>query len=419
MNRKFLILLLFLGLAGCTQEPTHKPYRITSQYAIDSPQFERTIGSLLGPPLIRGNSVQTLVNGDQIFPAMLLAIAQAKSTITFETFIYWQGRVGNTFTQALCERARAGVKTHVMIDPVGSDRIDKKYIQRMKEAGVQVDLYNPLRWFDLQSLAKLNNRTHRKLLIIDGIVGFTGGVGVADEWGGNADAPNHWRDTHYRVEGPVVAQLQAAFVDHWMESNGGVLHGDAYFPPLSETGSLTGQVFKSSSEGGSESMELMYLLSIAASRKTIRISTPYFIPDDTTIWHLMEAKRRGVRIQIIVPNEKIDLPFVRRASHDRWGKLLSQGVEFYEYQPTMYHTKLMIVDDLWTSIGSANLDNRSFKLNSEANLNILDRAFAQAQARIFDQDLTRSKKVTYQQWNDRPWYKKLAESIADWLGPEL
>ena len=415
----FLLLLSLLLPCGCTSSPTRKPYRISSEYGVDDPQFARTMGSLLGPALVGGNRVTTLVNGREIFPAMLEAIRAARVSITFETFVYWQGEIGRDFTLALSERARAGLKVHVMIDPVGSNRIDKDYIQYMEDAGVEVELYNPLKLLSLRSFAKLNNRTHRKLLVIDGRVGFTGGVGIADEWQGDADSKDHWRDNHYRIEGPAVAQLQAAFVEHWMESTGGVLHGAAYFPELTPAGGLYAQVFKSSPESGSESMQLMYLLSIAAARRQILLSTPYFVVDDTTTWHLVEARRRGVRVVIITPDENIDLPFVRHASHFRWGPLLEAGVEIHEYQPTMYHTKLMVVDGLWTSIGSANLDNRSFKLNSEANVNVLDPAFAAEQARLFNADLTRSRRITYEQWKKRPLLKKVWESIVNLLGPQL
>jgi cardiolipin synthase len=422
MNR-LLRLALWLALpflaCGCTSSPTRKPYRISSEYGVEDPQFARTMGSLLGPALVSGNQVRTLVNGREIFPAMLAAIRAATVSITFETFVYWQGQVGKEFTEALAERARAGVKVHVMIDPVGSNRIDKNYIKYMEDAGVEVELYNPLKLFSLRSFAKLNNRTHRKLLVVDGKVGFTGGVGIADEWQGDADSRDHWRDNHYRIEGPAVAQLQAAFVDHWMESNGVVLHGEAYFPQLSPAGDLYAQVFKSSPESGSESMQLMYLLSIAAARKQILISTRYFVVDDTTTWHLVEARRRGVRVVIITPDENIDLPFVRHASHFRWGPLLAAGIEIHEYQPTMYHAKLMVVDGLWTSIGSANLDNRSFKLNSEANVNVLDRRFAEQQIRIFEHDLSMSRRITYEQWKKRPLLKKVWESIVNLLGPQL
>jgi len=420
MNRCQFILAVALWLgSGCSNSPTHEPYKITSEYSVEDPQFVRTIGNLMGPPIIPGNSAVTLVNGHQIFPAMLEAIRGARRTITFETFVYWRGEIGKAFAEALTERARGGVDVRVLIDPVGSNRIDKAYIKQMKEGGVQLDFYRPLHWLDLGGPAKLNHRTHRKLLIIDGTIGFTGGVGIADEWEGDADSKTHWRDTHYRIEGPVVAQLQAAFVDHWMDTNGGVLHGPEYFPALETRGPLLAQVFNSNFEGGSQSMQLMYLLSIAAARQTVRVATPYFVPDQTTIWHLLEARRRGVRVQIIVPNDKIDLPFVRRASHARWGEMLKEGVEIYEYQPTMYHTKLMIIDKVWTSIGSANFDNRSFKLNDEANLNVLDKTFAQEQIRIFDDDLAHSKQVTYDQWANRPWYKKLAESLMNLLSPQL
>jgi cardiolipin synthase len=404
-------------LAGCNHSAPE--IKVGLAYGVEDPQFEQTITHLFGPPMSGGNSIVTLNNGDEIFPQMLGAIAEARTSITFETFVYWSGKVGKAFTEALVERAQAGVKVHVMIDAVGSDRIDKAYIRQMKEAGVEVDLYNPLRWYDLGSTVKLNNRTHRKLLVVDGKVGFTGGVGIADEWLGNADAKDHWRDTHYRVEGPVVAQLQAAFADHWVEANGGVLHGYDYFPPEEKRGALAAQVFKSSPRGGSEAMQLVYLYSIAAARKHIRLATPYFVPDKTTIWHLVEARKRGVRVQIIAPDENIDVPFVRSASHAVWGELLKAGVEIYEYQPTMYHVKLMIVDDLWTSVGSANIDNRSFRLNSEANLNVLDGGFAQEQVRMFEEDLSKSKRITYEQWKRRPWYKKLGELLPSLFAPLL
>jgi cardiolipin synthase A/B len=394
-------------------------YQIDSKYAISEPQFARTMGNLLGPPIIDGNSVATLVNGDQIFPAMLEALRGAQRTITFETFIYWSGTIGAEFAQALAERARAGVKVHVIIDAVGGSKLEHEYLEQMKRAGVEVELYQPLRWYDITSTHKLNYRTHRKLLITDGRIGFTGGVGIADEWSGDADSPEHWRDTHYRVDGPVVAQLQAAFVDNWIQATGVVLDGEGYFPQLAPVGPARAQVFKSSAEGGNESMQLMFLLSIAAASHHVRLASAYFVPDELTVRSLLEARRRGVKVQLIVPGSLIDTEMVRRASRARWGPLLAAGVEIYEYQPTMFHVKLMIVDDLWVSIGSANLDNRSFKLNDEANLNVLDRKIASEQNRVFEVDLTRSKLITYEQWQARPWREKLLERMASLLGSQM
>jgi cardiolipin synthase len=416
-----LLLTCLLGLAaGCSTGRTEVPYQIIqANYGVDDPQFRRTVGNLLGPPLLEGNSLTTYVNGDAFYPPMLAAIRGAKQTITFETFVYWKGEMGEAFTAALCERAREGVKVHVTIDAVGSDRLDRNYIKRMGEAGVQVKLYHALGLLDFGAVAKLNNRSHRKLLIIDGIVGFTGGAGVADDWMGNAQSAEHWRDTHYRVVGPAVGQLQRAFCDNWMEMTGRVLHGDDYYPALSGAGQDLAQVFESSSQGGSRSMELMYLLSFACAQKNIRLATPYFVPDDVTINTLLAARKRGVNIQIIVPGKYIDYKLVRRASRARWGSLLENGVEIYEYQPTMYHTKLMVIDELWTSIGSANLDHRSFRLNNEANLNVLNGIFAKAQIEQFEDDLKHSQRITYQTWKHRPIWEKFMEETMSLFGPMM
>jgi cardiolipin synthase len=403
-------LLGFCG--GCTNLPPGYPYKIESLYSVDDPQFVRTMGHLMGPPMVNGNTVETLRNGDEIFPAMLKDIFAAKKSITFETFIYWEGDIGQKFTDALSDRALDGVKVHVLMDAVGADKINKKYVEEMRRCGCEVEMYNPLRWFDLTSAMRLNRRTHRKLLVIDGHVGYTGGVGIADEWTGHAQDPDHWRDNHYRVTGPVVLQLQSAFLDHWTEANGHILHGDLYFPKLEDTGKLYAQVFKSGPEGGSESMQLMYLLSFAAARKHIQLATAYFVPDDLTIKTLVKARKRGVKVQIIVPNALTDVPLTRNASRSMWGPLLQAGVEIYEYQPTMYHTKQMVVDGVWVSVGSCNLDNRGFRLNGEANLNVLDAGFGAEQAKVFDEDLKKASRITYEAWKNRSFGEKLQEDLS-------
>ncbi len=415
--RTILLILSLLLLSACGASLV--PYRITSEYGIEDPQFQRTISSLLGPPLIPGNSVVTLINGDQIFPEMLRAIRGAHASITLETFFFSSGDVGREFVSALAERAANGVKVHLIFDAVGSADLDRDDIRQMRDAGVECHSYNPLRWYDILPVGDMNHRTHRKLLIVDGRIGFTGGVGIADEWQGDARSPDEWRDTHYRIEGPAVAQIQAAFAEHWMESSGRVLRGDAYFPELQPAGQLLVQAFKSSPSSGSENVQLMYLLSIAAARREIHLATPYFVVDETTEWHLLEARRRGVRIVIIVPGEEIDAPLVRHASRHRWGPLLEAGIEIHEYKPTMYHVKLMVIDGIWTSIGSANLDIRSFKLNNETNLNILNRAIATRQSGIFLQDLEQSKRITYERWKNRPWRKKLSGALANLFSSQL
>jgi cardiolipin synthase A/B len=390
---------------------------VASHYSVEEPQFRRTMNVLLGPQILPGNQVQALVNGDEIFPAMLKAIRGARETITFETYVYWRGEIGGQFTEALAERARAGVKVHVLFDAVGAGKIDKSHVRRLEEAGVEVRKYNPLRW---HSIARMNNRTHRKILVIDGKLGFTGGAGIGDEWAGNAQDPKHWRDTHFRVEGPAVAQMQAAFIENWIETTGVVLHGANYFPTIRPAaGGQLAQFFVSSPGGGGESMQLMYLLTIAAAAKTIRLSASYFVPDDNEVRMLAEAAKRGVSVQIVVPGPHIDSQIVRRASRSSWGELLRAGVEIYEYAPTMYHVKVMIVDALWVSVGSTNFDTRSFSTNDEANLNVYDRGFARAQERIFADDLKRSRQVTLEEWQRRPWSEKLWEHGMGLLSSQL
>jgi cardiolipin synthase len=374
------------------------------------------MGVLLGPAILDGNRFEVLLNGDQIFPAMLSSIRSAQRSITFETYIYWSGTIGKAFADALAERARAGVKVHVLLDWVGSSKMEKANLDEMTRAGVEVRRYHEPHWYNL---SRLNNRTHRKLLIVDGKVGFIGGVGIADQWNGNAQDANHWRDTHFRAEGPVVAEMQAVFMDNWMKATGDVLHSNAYFPELGPVGTGKAQMFSSSPTGGAESMHLMYLLAITAASRSIQLSMAYFVPDDLSVRTLVAALKRGVKVQIIMPGPLGDASVVRRASRARWGELLGAGAELYEYQPTMFHCKVLIVDGLMVSVGSTNFDNRSFSLNDEANLNVYDAAFAQRQSEIFAQDLNRSHRYTFEEWNTRPLGEKIWEHLASLLGPQL
>lgn len=385
-------------------------------YSAHEPQFRRAMGTLLGPPLIGGNRAQELLNGDQIFPAMLSAIRSAKHTITFETYIYWSGDIGRAFADALAERSKAGVKVHVLLDWVGSAKIDDEFLDEMLASGVEIRKFHKPSWYNL---ARMNNRTHRKLLVIDGKTGFTGGVGIAPKWTGNGQDADHWRDSHYQIDGPVVAQMQAVFMENWLKVTGQVMHGETYFPALAPVGNTSAQVFSSSPSGGSESMQLMYQLSITAAARTIDVSSAYFVPDDITTKVLVDALKRGVKIRIITPGEIIDTDTVRAASRGSWGPLLEAGAEIYEYQPSMYHCKVMIVDNLLVSVGSTNFDNRSFRLNDEANLNVYDSAFAERQTNIFEIDLQHARRVTHEEWNNRPLKEKLHERVALLLGSQL
>jgi cardiolipin synthase len=383
--------------------------RIERLYGVEDPDFLRSMGVLLGPAIVNGNGFEVLLNGDRIFPVMLQAIDGARTSVNFESYIYWSGATGRKFADALSARARAGIKVRVLLDWLGSGKMDAALMEEMKGNGVKIVKYHRPHWYNLP---RMNNRTHRKVLVVDGRTGFTGGVGISDLWAGDAQDPRHWRDTHFKAEGPVVAQMQAVFLDNWIKATGEVLHGPDYFPALEGAGKAAAQMFSSSPTGGSESMQLMYLLSITAARRSIDLSSAYFVPDEQTLRALVEAARRGVRIRVVVPGEHTDAETVRRASRALWGALLEAGVEIHEYLPTMYHCKVMVVDALWVSVGSTNFDNRSFRLNDEANLNIHDAAFARRQIEIFEDDIRRSRRVSLQEWRQRPLAEKLWEHAA-------
>ncbi len=380
--------------------------QIEQRYGIADPQFERALGQLLGPPILDGNLVMPLCNGVEIFPAMLAAIEGAERSVTFETFIYWSGDIAQKFADALSAKASRGVKVHVLLDGVGCNCANGPAVRQMTGAGVELEIYHTT------NFARANDRTHRKLLVIDGVIGFTGGVGIADQWDGNATSSEEWRDSHYRVEGPVVAQMQAAFLDNWMKTRAAVLHGDDYFPELKPAGPHRCQMFKSSPMEGSESARLMYLLSIAAAERRIKIGNAYFVPDDLTTQTLLEAVERGVAVEVLLPSRQLDSALVRGASRHRWGDLLARGVRIFEFEPTMYHCKTMIIDGFLTSVGSANFDNRSFRLNDEANLNILDREFAATETRAFDRDLEQAREITHAEWLRRPAWQRATDAAA-------
>ena len=406
-----VLLTILVGVVALNfRTPEKEPHqKVDHLYGVVSPEFKREMGALLGPAILPGNRVLALQNGDEIFPAMLEAIGKAQRTIAFETYIYWAGTVGERFAEALIERARAGVSVHVMLDWVGCAKISATVIEAMHAAGIEIARYHAVRWY---TLAKLNNRTHRKVLITDGTTGFTGGVGIADQWAGNADDPEHWRDSHFRVEGPVVAQMQAAFLDNWIKTTGRVLHGDAYFPALSARGEQEMQMFISSPEGGSGSMRLMYLTAITAAERSIDIAAAYFIPDTLMTRELVSARGRGVRIRVLLPDKHIDSETVRIASKRGWGPLLESGVEIHGYQPTMLHCKMLIFDRYMVSVGSTNFDMRSFELNDEASLNVYDGAFAEQMTTVFENDLKAAVPYTFKEWKNRSLSQRFAEIVV-------
>jgi len=385
-----------LGLSSCAiDRGKHVSAEVAPLYSAASPEFRQAAGSLLGSNFVAGNGIVTLANGDQIFPSMLKAIHGAQRSIDFETYVFWDGDIARQFAEALAERARAGVKVNAILDAQGTSKMGVANLALLREAGVKVQKYHSIIWWDIR---RFNNRSHRKLLIVDGKTAFVGGVGIANEWTGNAQSPEHWRDNHSKVTGPVVAQLQGIFMENWLKTRGEVLHGPEYFPPLSPTGPYLAQGFKSSPRLGDNNISLMYLLAIASAQKTLRIENAYFLPDKLTRKELLSAAKRGVKVEIIIPGKHIDQKLVRTASRRFWPEFIQAGIKLYEYQPTMVHVKLMIVDDTFVSVGSGNFDNRSVRLNDEANLDVLNHSFAGEQLRLFERDKKQSRELTV---NDR------------------
>lgn len=413
--------LLIAGIIGTLAvvvlppEPHELAGPVEAELVAGTAAFVRTMAALHGGHLQEGNAVETLQNGDEIFPAMLAAIAGAQRSINFETYVYWSGTIGARFAEALAERASAGVEVNVLLDWQGSVSMERELIDTMTRAGVTVERFRPIHW---HTLDRFNSRTHRKLLVVDGAIGFTGGVGIADEWLGNARNPDEFRELHYRVEGPVVASMQGAFAFNWVEATGRPLQGDVHFPGLVASGSLPAQLVYSTT-GTRNVMHVMLMMALAAAQEHIRIGTAYFVPDDIAIAQLLAARQRGVTIDVLVPGKHTNKDFVRAASRHFWGELLEAGVNFYEYEPTMYHAKVTIIDDNWTSIGSANFDERSFRLNDEANLNVYDKAFTAEQVAIFEHDLERSTRITLEAWKGRSVWQKFSDWVASTLRVQL
>lgn len=391
-----------------------EPMRI--DFGPSDPSFAAAMGPLLGADFTAGNAVQTLVNGDNFFPPMLKAIREARKTITLETYIWASGKVSNDFIDALSERARAGVKVHVLLDGMGTLKFKDEDRNRLTEAGVKVFKYGREHWYQIKP--NINHRTHRKILVVDGQVGFTGGMCVDDTWLGNATSRDHWRETQVRVEGPSVRQMQAIFASNWLQTGGELLLGEDYFPEIEREGRVAAMCFKSGPGEGAESARTSYLLAIASARKSIDIEHAYFIPDDLAIQMLLEARQRGVRVRVIIP-EKNDSKFGRAAARSRWGALLASGVEFYQYLPAMLHAKTMTVDDYFVTVGSVNFDNRSFSINDEVSLNVLDASVARDHLRIFEHDLTESKPLTREEFEARPTYIKWLDRFCGLFRSQL
>lgn len=410
MKRLYWLLLnvVFFGCASVLA------VREIPQIIVGEPSFFRTIEAHTDAPIVGGNQIQVLLNGDETFPVMLRDIRRAKSTITFAQYLYEDGSIARELAQAFAERCRAGVKVDILLDRYGSGKVSSEIIAIMKDAGCQVEYFRRIEAEGILFPWKLlhyNYRSHRRVLVIDGRIGFTGGYGISDAWTGNGRTPEHWRDTNARIEGPVVRFLQAAFAESWLETTGIAIGGDDYFPRIDPVGNVTGQIVKSSPIGGSFQNYMLFLLSINSAKKSILITNPYFIPDDVMTEALVKAAARGVRVIVLLPSE-IDSQLTYTSSRSRYGPLLLGGIQLYEYKASLMHAKTIVVDGVWSTVGSSNFDNRSFALNQEINLTVYDSGIAHRLEQIFQEDLKYSQRVTYEQWQSRSLFERVVEIFA-------
>ena len=406
-----IVLLAVGGLLALAQDQV--TLKIKSAHGADDPQFPGYTAVLLGAEATGGNQYAVLTNGDQIFPSMLAAVNGARRRISFETYIFNKGSVGEQFTQAFEAAARRGVQVNLVVDAMGSNKIPKEWQDRLKAAGVKVGEFGQPKWYALE---ELNYRTHRKILVVDGRIGFTGGVGLDDQWLGHGQDKEHWRDTMVRIEGPVVRLMEGAFNENFIETSGPVT--PSVDPPeqIPAAPLDSAMVLRSSPSGGSNDLKRLYLLAIAAARRTLDICSPYFVTDESTEWALREARQRGVHVRILVEGDLTDAKPVKYASREAYQRLMDTGIEIYEYQPTMMHTKVIVVDGAWSMFGSANFDNRSLELNDEMNVAVSDKALAARLLQDFEQDLGVSRRLDPAQWRQRSTLEKSREYFWSYFG---
>jgi cardiolipin synthase len=401
------VLLFAVGVVRAVR-PAPPPHDVVPALAVDDPAFVTTLEGHVTTPVTAGNRVSVLVNGEAIFPAKLAAIRRARTSITYAEYFWGEGEIGREVAEALAERCRAGVAVKVLLDGVGTLNMPDQHQAALRRAGCRVYTFRPLARL---SLRRHNNRNHRRILVIDGRIGQTGGSGVSDKWTGNGTAEDHWHDVDVHLEGPAVQWLQSAFAENWREVTHEVLGGAAYFPVPPTVGDVRVQVIASSPAAGSYAAYTMALLAMAGARRSILITNPYFVLDDQMTGALLSAAHRGVRVRVLTPG-KIDHNLVRSASRRDYGALLQGGVEIFEYQASLLHAKTMVVDGTWATVGSTNFDNRSFALSDELNVGIHDRAIARRLEELFEQNLTRARRIDYESWRTRGLRERLTETLV-------
>jgi cardiolipin synthase len=387
-------------------------YGLDHEFSVDDEQFLPTMVGATGVPLVAGNRIDVLNNGDAFYPAMLEAIKAAENSITIEAYIYWAGDIGREFSTALAAKSSAGVRVKILLDAVGSTSIGEEILRTLEGGHCQLAWYNPIRYY---SLGRFNHRTHRKSLIIDGQIAFTGGAGIADHWRGDARDPSEWRDMQIRIEGPAVTPLQTGFAHNWLQTTGELISGPLFYPPQEPAGPLSAQTIMSSPEIGASTARIMYYLSIICARRSIYIANPYFLPDAAAIDALVEAKARGVDVRIMVSGIHNDNWLARQNSVRLFGPLLRAGIEILEYNRTMLHHKTMVVDAIWSTVGTTNFDNRSFAHNEENNVCCYDAAFARGLNETFVSDISGCERVELRAWERRGMLRRAQEILAAFL----
>ena len=375
--------------------------------------FSALLPSIVGltqSSLEGGNDVQLLENGDQFFPLLLRDIAGAKESVHVESYIWWKGAICNQIANALAAKARSGVEVRLLIDASGGHKMDKELAKLMLDSGVRFVRFHPP---SLANLGRLNNRDHRKMAIIDGRIGYIGGYGFAQEWTGHGQDKDHWRDAGLRVQGPIVNRMQGAFSENWIEETGEIMAGEKYFPHLPQAGSIRAHLAYTSPTGGVSSVQLLYYLAIKAAHREIIIQNPYLLPDDDAMAELAAAVKRGVDVKVMVPaTTSTDSPIVQHASHHRFGLLLQNGIKIFEYKKTLLHQKVIIVDGIWSCIGSTNFDRRALQLNDEVSMGVLDPALASQLKAVFDDDMKFCEQRHFEEWQHRGLWHKAVDGLA-------
>lgn len=413
-----MLVCTLLALLSYLVAPREQPpaFGLDHKTTITSPSFLPSIVGLTGTAFRQGTRVTLLNNGDEFYPAMLDAIRNARESVTIEAYIYWQGRVGMEFARALAERSQAGIAVKILLDAVGSSTIGTDILQALEEGGCQLSWFNPIHWY---SLGRFNYRTHRKSLIVDGRVGFTGGAGIADQWSGNAQDAEHWRDMQIRLEGPGVTPLQTGFAQNWLKTTLELVSGPRFFPEEHPVGDIAVHTMLSSPSTGASAARLLYYYSIVCARRSVHIANPYFVPDQAAVDLLVDARRRGVDVRILVSGRHNDNWLARHNSMRLFGPLLEADIDVFRYNRTMLHQKIMIVDGLWATIGSANFDNRSFAFNEESNVSFKNTSLVHELERVFERDVEKSQRLTLDAWRARGAFARAEEFIAAFMRDQV